>query len=353
MPFNISTIGALIFSATCVVTAHANGLEHFVGRIDLPGVPLKSFDIGFATGGLYALADRSNASVDLVNTRNHRFVARLGGFEGAQSDDRGGPNGVLLIDGHQVWAGDGNSSAKIIDIAAHTVTSVSTEGVKRVDELAYDPRDHLVIAANNADEPPFVTLISSRPPYAVRSKITLPMASDGIEQPVWDARSGMVYVAIPKLDNKPADGGVAVLDPRQGRLVRMDHVSKCMPAGLAVGPGNQLLVGCSDDAVSAGFPARTLLLNVDTDEVSRTFGQVGGSDEIWYDPASGHYVLAAVGNPGGPVVGIIDARRVRWIGNVPTGKGAHSIASENGTIFVPVGAGSANCPRGCIEVFGH
>lgn len=337
-----------------LAAAHASEPARLLDRISLPGAPLKSFDIGFAEHGVYALADRSNAAVDLIDTHTRRFLGRVGGFTGAKHDDQGGPNGVVIVDGRQIWAGDGNSSVKIIDLASRRIiASVSTGGSKRVDELGYDPRDHLVIAANNADQPPFVTLISSRPPYAVESHIKLPRATDGLEQSVWDPRTGMIFFAIPELDGKPAKGGIAVIDPRQRKLVGMDHVFQCMPAGLALGPADQLLVGCSDDAVSAGFPAHTLLLDTRTGKVAGSFGRVGGSDEIWYDAESGRYALAAVANPGGPVLGMIDAWHRRWLGNVSSGKDAHSVAGADGSFFVPVAAGDAACPEGCVKVFGH
>lgn len=86
-----------------------------------------------------------------------------------------------------------------------------------------------------------------------------------------------------------------------------------------------------------------LLLDARSVRVTDSFGRIGGSDEVWYDARSGRYALAAVANPGGPLVGIIDARRRRWLGNFPSGKDAHSVAGEDGTLFVPIGAGDAAC----------
>lgn len=352
--FKIQRSIASLFCLAFLGLAHAAEPVRLIDKIPVPGAPLKSFDIGFAERGVYALADRSNASVDLIDTHTRRFLGRLGGFAGAKHGGQSGPNGIVIVDGRQVWAGDGDSSVKILDIASrHTVASISTGGTKRVDELGYDPLDHLVIAANNADDPPFVTLISSRPPYAVKATIKLKRATGGLEQPVWDPQTRRFFVAIPELDGKQAKGGIAVIDPQRGKLVGMDEVSKCMPAGLATGPGGQLLVGCSDDAVSAGFPAQSLLLDTRSGRVTDSFGRVGGSDEVWYDARSGRYALAAVANPGGPVVGIIDARRKRWLGNLQSGTDAHSVAGADGALFVPVSAGDKACPSGCVKVFGR
>ncbi|MCG5079006.1 hypothetical protein [Paraburkholderia tagetis] len=99
-----TTVIALV--ALCAV-AHATQPAHLVGHIDIPGVSLNSFDIRFAEQGIYALADQSNASVDLIGTHNRRFLAKLGGFAGVRKADLGRPNGVVIVGGHQVWAGDG------------------------------------------------------------------------------------------------------------------------------------------------------------------------------------------------------------------------------------------------------
>ena len=337
-------------------TARAEAVAGPIRRISVPGQPLRSFDIGFARDGLYAFADRSNAGVDLIDTRSLRFLGRIDGFAGARDGDQGGPNGVLLVGTRQVWAGDGASRVRIADLATRRiVATVSTGGVKRVDEMALDARDHLVIAANNADKPPFLSFISTRPPYRLLGRVVLPRATHGLEQPLWDARTGRVYVSVPELDGLPALGGVAVIDPRARTLVGTWEVARCMPGGLALGPKGRLLVGCSDDAVAAGFGARSLLLDPASGKVLHSYREVGGSDEVWYDPASGRFLLAAVAQPGGSVLGEIDARSGRWLRNLRTGAHAHSVAADpvNGRAFVPVAAGDPGCKRGCVEVFGR
>ncbi len=336
--------------------ARAEAVAGPIRRIDVPGRPLRSFDIGFARDGLYAFSDRSNAGVDLIDTRSLRFLGRIDGFAGARAGDQGGPNGVLLVGADQVWAGDGGSRVRIADLATRRiVATVSTGGLKRVDEMALDARDHLVVAANNADKPPFVSFISTRPPYRLLGRVVLERATHGLEQPLWDARTGRVYVSVPELDGRPALGGVAVIDPRTRTLVGTWTVDRCMPGGLALGPKGRLLVGCSDDAVAAGFGARSLLLDPTSGKVLRTYREVGGSDEVWYDPASGRFLLAAVAEPGGSVLGVIDARSGRWLRNLRTGAHAHSVAADpvNGRAFIPVAAGDPSCKRGCVEEFGR
>jgi len=353
------TFAAIMAALTLGSAAHAatdRSALRRIATIEVPGGPLAHFDIGYAAGGFYALADRSHAALDLIDARTRRFLAQIPGFAGMQRGGQGGPNGVVIVDGRQAWVGDGHSKVRIVDLATRKiVATVDTGGSKQVDELAYDPQDHLVIAANNDDKPPFVTLISTRTPYSLRGRVALPRASSGLEQPVWDSRTSRVYITIPELDGKLRRGGVAEIDPRATRLLRTMTVERCMPAGLALGPGGRLLLGCSDDGVAAGFPARSMLLDAGSGQVRASFDKVGGSDEVWYDPHSRRYELAAVANPGGPVLGLIDARAGRWIGNVPTGYGAHSVAADpvSGQIYVPIAAGDRNCPSGCIAVFGR
>ncbi|HEV7612238.1 MAG TPA: hypothetical protein VGO37_10210 [Steroidobacteraceae bacterium] len=330
-----------------------------VDTIQVPGEPLASFDIGVVNSdGVYALADRSNKGVDLINAATGKFLGRVTGFKGfskAAGSAASGPDGVLAVGNDQFWAGDGDSTVKIVDVKSQSITeTISTGGQNRVDEMAYDPRDELVAVVNNADKPPFVTFISAKT-HKVVGKIVLDHASDGAEQPAWDPVTGKIYLTIPVIDGVDANGAVAVIDPHTLTLEKMLPVVKCMPAGLAVGPHAHLLIGCSDDAVQAGFPAQSLVMNAQTGKTIAVIDKVGGSDEVWYDEKSGHYYLAAAKNPGGPVLGVIDALTDRWIANLSSGPRAHSVAADpvSGRIYVPIEArkDSTDCSGGCIAVY--
>jgi DNA-binding beta-propeller fold protein YncE len=335
----------------------AAGLQR-IGTLQVPGQPLASFDIGFVNAsGVYALSDRSNAGLDFFQAASGRFLGRAGGFKGyskAAGTDEAGPNGVVAVGRDEFWAGDGDSTVKAVDLRTkQVIASIPTGGKKRADELTYDPREHLIIAVNNADDPPFVSFISTRT-RKVLGRIVLKRASDGAEQPLWNPASGLVYLSIPSLDGNKARGAIAVINPRTRHLIKLMPVAKCMPAGLALGPHDHLLLGCSDDAVAAGFPARSLVMSAASGKLIGSL-PVGGSDEVWSDLKAGRYYLAAVANTGGPVLGVADSRTNRWIGNLPTGPHAHSVAADSATgrVFVPIAAGSAaDCSRGCIAVFG-
>src|SRR5438132_796611 len=70
-------------------------------------------------------------------------------------------------------------------------------------------------------------------------------ATDGAEQPAYNPADGMFYVAIPELKKDEKKGGVAVIDPKKGKLVKMLSVDNCHPNGLAFGPGGNFALGCT------------------------------------------------------------------------------------------------------------
>ena len=90
--------------------------------VPIPGTlsPLKAFDISWIDpeSQLYYLADRSNASVDVVDARTNQFVKQItAGFKGlvfktnpngpgqVADNDRSGPNGVV-VSGHWLFVSD-------------------------------------------------------------------------------------------------------------------------------------------------------------------------------------------------------------------------------------------------------
>src|SRR5207245_5723440 len=133
----------------------------------------------------------------------------------------------------------------------------------RADEMAFDPEDGLLLAVNNADSPPFATLIKVNPrtgeltqPKNVEGvdRITFADATNGAEQPVWDPRTGRFYISIPEVISMPEvkcpgagpHGAVAKINPATARVEQEFPVCLCEPAGLALFDSHQdLLLGCS------------------------------------------------------------------------------------------------------------
>src|SRR2546421_6935700 len=88
-------LATIATSVSYVVSAHlaqaqseerSPGLKQ-IALITGPGIPpvgLWAFDISYVDdqSQVYYLADASNASVDLVDTRNNRLIGQIGGFRG-------------------------------------------------------------------------------------------------------------------------------------------------------------------------------------------------------------------------------------------------------------------------------
>ena len=366
-----------------------------IATVPVPPVP------GNASGGLYVfdisfidphtqldyLADRSNAVIDVIDARTNVFVKQIkGGFKGfTGSNDTSGPNGVVTA-GRFLFVSDANSRVVSIDLGTDKVISeVSTGGAPglRADEVAYDPADGLLLAVNNADDPPFATVIKVNKTTGVLTRgarVTFTDATNGAEQPIWDPRTQRFYISIPEVNGPGGTGPNGAVyritpDPVNATVDKVFPVQLCQPAGLTHGPGDDVLIGCSvvfdtkgqawsnTDPNSAA--PQQVILNVRTGAVDSVPG-VGGSDEVWFNPGDDRYYTASRNNPTGPVLGVIDAEDETLVQVVPTfnvaktathpSGTAHSVAADlhNNHVFVPLPANNAfpDCLKGCVAVFG-
>ncbi len=119
--------------------------------------------------------------------------------------------------------------------------------------MAWDARDHILAAANNANITPFMTLVNTDK-HQILGQIIFDKAhgvdaQNGIEQPQWSPQTGLFYVSVPQVGPDPAQGGVAVIDPSSMHVTAVFPVVNCSPAGLALGPNHQAVIGCG-----ASFP---------------------------------------------------------------------------------------------------
>ncbi len=353
-----TAIAAAIFQASAGAATPANLALKSI--IDIPGAPLTNFDVGFVdpVHHRYYFSDRANKSVDGIDTANQKFLFHIPGFSGAAGDkalaktvtsQTIGPNGVVVIpEKNQLWAGNGASDVKVFNIATdppRLIADVKTGGKNRVDEVAYDPKDHLVVASNDTDTPPFLSFISTTSDHRILGKLPLPNATDGLEQPRYNTVTGMIYQSMPSYKNQKESGGFAVINPATRKVDHVILVKNCSPAGNAQGPGTAELMACQD-------PGQTVVVDVATGKIVKAFPQVGGSDEAWYDPATMSYYLSARDNPSGPVLGVINAATNQWVANLPTAKNSHSVAADphSGAVYVPM-APNPICAKGCVAVF--
>ena len=158
-PHSTSLIVAAFAAMIAASPARAGGLKQ-VAEIAIPGEPITDIgimDIDQATGFGY-LADKTNKSIVVFDTKTDKFVTRIAGFVGLLKDgNASGPNGVVVV-GAEVWVSDGDSTIKVIDSKSGKITgTISSGGTKRANGMALG--EGVVIVANSNDEPPFLSLM--------------------------------------------------------------------------------------------------------------------------------------------------------------------------------------------------
>lgn len=342
-----------------VVTFYASSVSGTVpiDTISVPNVPPAtgswSYDISAVDPAKHAyyLADRTNASLDVVDTNTTKLVAQIkGGFVGFTGDNNtSGPDGVVPIPGtNTVYVGDGMSRVQVVDVGTKTITkTISTAIVSgdplRADEGSYDPADGIVAFANNANTPPFITFISTST-NEVLAHFVFDNAT-GIEQSQYDPKTKLFFVNVVGTPTNPG-GEVDTFDPatilaKAPAVKSVFPLTNCAPTGMALGLNDQLLIGCDPPSGTL----TTIVLDAATGTVVKTFTEVGGTDEVWFNPGNGRYYTASrtwtrtgmVGGPPAPVLGVIDAATLTFIQNVRTDTNSHSVAADPVTnhVFVP------------------
>jgi hypothetical protein len=154
-------------------------------------------------------------------------------------------------------------------------------------------------------------------------------------------------------------GSIDEIDPRPGNpngpvVINSVPVLNCMPTSIVQGPGDNFLVGCADHDGEA-FPANEVIINGTTLATIATTNNVGGVDEVWYNPGDNRYYLAARDMLPNPVMGVIDAKTNLWLANLQVNTNSHSVAVDPKTnhVFMPQQAGTicgSIASAGCIDV---
>jgi DNA-binding beta-propeller fold protein YncE len=371
-------ISTLAVAALLAVMAVASAKEHddlgpyrLLTTISIPGFG-NGFDISWvdSEAGRYYLADRGNATatppvpprIDVIDTRRLTLLDPL--------PVHAAGNGVVAIrDRHddeewrregadELWVGDAKSFVEVIDLASKSIVAdIFTGGTKRADELAFDPRDHIILVANDQDTPPFVTFISTKT-RTVLGRLDYPQAvfgtpptNHGLEQPVWNPRTRKFYLSVPGTVDNP-QGEVDEIDPHSMMVTRV-FPAVCNPGeapqGLALVPRQRLVTSCGD------------IIRIKDGTVVKTVPGLG-IDEIWFNPGDERVYFA--GGPNfitDPSVPVLDTDTntvvaVLKVGTPPPPlRFTHSVAadSETNRIFVPISGVGVKVYTDSEEEDGH
>ena len=433
--FGFSTLAVAVALALLLVGTGAwaaspekKGPVRLLFTIPVPVAPtnttggMYAFDISFVdqTNQTYYLGDRSNAAIDVVDASTGTFVQQITAsppFAGvvlnaagtATNNSLSGPNGVATDGkGTCLFAGDGPSRVVSFSLPSGTqVSSVFTAGTMRADEMAFDPKDRLLLVANNADTPPFGTLISvgTGCQLTVGAKIVYTFATNGAEQSAWEPVTQRFYQSIPSIsgttDTPGPMGALARINPLTATVETLFNVPFCMPAGLSLRSTNlTFLAGCSVVYNTMGVPwfgadpnsANPSQVVIDVNGSFAFVNGVGSSDEVWYNAGDDHWYTGTSNSPysahpvagttgatsttdqAAAILGVIDGTSQSLDQLVPTfnvpgvqpllgpppghpSGSSHSVAANaaNNWVFVPHPANNAilGCLTGCIAVYGR
>jgi hypothetical protein len=345
-----------------------------------------SFDISWFDPKLnkFFLADRNNKAIDVVDAKNpgagvtQQFFKAFAGFTG--NNDTSGPDGVLTANnGTELWVGDSpgkvwvlnSGTGDLIALPGSTSTPpnpISVGGTTRADELCYDPKDNIILMASPAEG--FVTFISSAAANKGKVLKQLPIASGtGIEQCAWNPKDGNFYLNVPN-DPNPGDQ-VLVINPTKmtvDRSITIDIKDCSGVRGMAFGLDNQLLIGCSTPS-PPNNQRNSIVIDAKsgtTAKVLKVLTNLGGADEVWFNPDDNHYVIPSCNTPcrtvganGTEQLGIVDSAKLRLDASVtiaeqngvktppppPNPRTVHSAAAGGNLIFLPIPAVGGTVPQ--------
>jgi YVTN family beta-propeller protein len=318
-----SLMTAFIFTGcglqTQVPTNSENMLKVETTHTLIPGLTSKAKDveenfdiitIDQQTHLLYA-TDRSNKGVDVfdIATPKAKYLSTI--------DVGGLPNGLVIVkDQNKLFTGLSDSTVAVIDINPISakyntvVDKINTNGKERADEMGYDPKEKKLYVANGDDG--FISVID-----VVNDEIIKKIENLGaIEFPVYNPVDDMMYVT------GAEDNLIIKIDPVKDEVVRkIDLGVNIHPTGIAINPKtNQALIG--------GEEQQTLVWDFNTDKVINIFNQVGGGDQLIYDPTVDMFFFGAGDFKSGSVIGLWSGSPITFIGNVPAALGSHNVAYD-------------------------
>jgi hypothetical protein len=358
---------------------------------------LSAFDISFVERGTHTFALASSrvvgsggafGTVIIVNTRENLVTKELIATPPFVGDctvppvrnNFSGPNGVIVIEkgrNTDVWAADGPvfstpcnsatalatpSTVKVLDlhtgatkavIPTGTGVGTKTPGIRRADELCYNPVSDVVLVANDDPLDNFITFIGEDS-FKVVQRIRFDgtdhngdnILANGIEQCAFNPRDGKFYL------NIPMTGPATATTPGDGVVVRISghapfHVEKVFPInsaatgcfgpqGMAIGPDHQIGLGCGG--------TNSLIIDDRDGSTIQVVAGEGGTDEAWYNPGNNHYFFA---RSGAAKLGVEDAGPPPSADpDAASAAGSHSVAADphRNQVYVPIRGNNGTTP---------
>ena len=295
------------------------------------------------------MADRTNKSVDSIDTRTNTYVGTTILPTG------GSTNGVVIApDLQQLVVTDGQANIIVYDLrvpgsqpAVYPIPNIKGG----TDALDYNPINHTVYVINGT-APYYMTgldLVNKQ----ISSQLPLPASPELMK---FNPVDGMIYQVFTDGDNKNAGAGVAQYNPYTNALAPTWQLP-CVPHGIDIDPvTNTAIIGCGTSNPSVpGSSGGQILMSLSNGAILNTFPDVTGTDLLNFNSNNRRWYTASSGNNSTttgcskdstgawPVIGIFDAKGPapnvgELVGVLCAGRNAHGVGVDTIQNYIYVGS---------------
>lgn len=240
-----------------------------------------------------------------------------------------GPKGLAIApDLRKLYVGLDGGEVAVIDLDPRSarystvLRNVATGNRKTSDLLGYDATDHRLFVGSGDDSS--LTAIDAVTDLA-SGHLSL---GKSVEQPVYDAVSGALYVTAGATQN-----AVYKIDPKTLKVLEKWTLDvKCDPLGMGLNPKTgDALLGCSDPNASSA-----VLFNVHTGKVVHSFVEISSGDQVVYLPTVNRYLYAGTAATH-TAIGILGGHPVRFQNVIQTLSNTKAVAYDEATrtVYLP------------------
>ena len=267
------------------------------------------------TSHLMYLADGANLAVDVFDTAAKKMIERI--------PLSGAPHDVIVDDSLNLMAVPmSNKKVAVVDLKTGKGKDLEVGGTSIADLAGYDPQSHiLVLGSKGQTQLSFIQL----DPAGSKVVKQVPLGKDNPEEPRF--YNGKFYLTL--CDQ------IGVVDPSSFSITSRIDVPGCEGHGLAMGPGSEFYVGCTEGGDIVDLSSGKVVTRF-------TPAEVGDTDQPAYDPGKKRYYAPGHVSRGGAdvaVMGVIDAATDKLIATrtIDPGSGTQAAVDDNGTVWNATG----------------
>jgi hypothetical protein len=204
----------------------------------------------------------------------------------------------------------------------------------------------VVIVANSNDDPPYLSFVSV-PDRKVLAKIPVPESAENLERSIYHEQSAMFFTAIPVSKADQTKGLMAQTDPTTGKLVKL-HEIPCHPHSLSLASNTTIFLGCSSVHGPDPKPGGDMAIyDIGAGKVESLLAGYGGNGGSTVNPKIGRYYHSTSGG----MLMVVDTRTKQGLQQIPTSRGARSVAvGPDNRVYVAVNGKDRPC-AGCVTVY--